>query len=87
VSDNPRQREDLDVNEADDGLIIYDGATDRVHHLNVSATLVFELCTGENDEDRIVALVDGAFELGGDATAEAETRACLDQLRTEGLIR
>lgn len=83
--DRPRQTEGLEVNEAEDGLIIYDATADRVHHLNVSATVVFELCTGEHDDDRIVALVDEAFAL--DASATAETRACLAQLRAEGLIR
>ena len=82
--DRPRQTEGLEVNEAEDGLIIYDTAADRVHHLNVSATVVFELCTGDNDDDAIVTLVDAAFAL--DASAAVETRACLAQLRAEGLI-
>ena len=82
--DPPRQAEGLEVNEAEDGLIVYDAAANRVHHLNVSATVIFELCTGENDEERIVALVDQAFAL--DASAAEETRAGLAQLRAEGLI-
>ncbi|MGH9028848.1 MAG: hypothetical protein ACRDV4_04455, partial [Acidimicrobiales bacterium] len=49
----PRARGDLDVNEVPDGLVIYDEKTDRVHYLNLTAALVFCLCTGENDEPTI----------------------------------
>jgi hypothetical protein len=79
------QRADLEVNEAADGLVVYDPEQERVHHLNRSASLVFELCTGENSEDTIVELVGRAFGL--DEPPAAEVRDCLASLTHEGLVR
>jgi hypothetical protein len=80
-----KQRADLEVNEAADGLVVYDPEQERVHHLNRSASLVFELCTGENDEDTIVELVGRAFGL--DEPPATEVRDCLASLAHEGLVR
>jgi hypothetical protein len=79
------QAGDLDVHEVEDGLVIYDLANDRVHYLNETASLVFALCTGEHSDARIVELIGLAWELP--QPPDAEVRACLAQLRDEGLIR
>ncbi len=76
---------DLDVHEVEDGLVIYDLKTERVHYLNETATIVFALCTGEHDDARIAELVGIAWQLG--EPPQAEVAACLAQLRGEGLIR
>jgi putative component of toxin-antitoxin plasmid stabilization module len=60
----PSARADLDVNEVPDGLIIYDGESDRVHYLNHTAALIFCLCTGENSEATIAEQVCESFTLG-----------------------
>ena len=65
--------------------MIYDLANDRVHYLNETASLVFALCTGEHSDVRIVELIGLAWELP--QPPDAEVRACLAQLRDEGLIR
>jgi hypothetical protein len=86
VSDRaPEPAPGLDVHEVEDGLVIYDVETDRVHYLNATASLVFALCTGGHDDDQIVELVGQAWELPD--PLEAEARACLVQLREEGVIR
>jgi len=81
----PQAADDLDVHEVADGLVVYDLASDRVHYLNETASLVFALCTGEHDESRIAQLVGRAWRLP--QPPEAEVAACLSQLRSEGLIR
>ena len=53
-----------------DGLVVYDTATSRVHYLNATATLVFEVGDGTRSTD----------ELLGDrarAAAQAERAAML----------
>jgi hypothetical protein len=42
----PRTRDELIVAEIDDELVVYDPATDALHHLNPAASLVFGLCDG-----------------------------------------
>jgi Coenzyme PQQ synthesis protein D (PqqD) len=74
---------DLDVNEVPDGYIIYQTAVDRVHYLNNTAAIVFELCDGARDADDIVSRVKKMFE---DA-AEDEVEACIQNLLKEGLVQ
>ena len=60
----PRQADGLEVNEADDGLVIYDPATDVVHHLNPTASLIFDLCDGTRTPGAIADAVAETFHLG-----------------------
>lgn len=64
--------------------MIFEPTSRRVHHLNVTATLVFELCTGDNGVDQIVDIVRTAF--GVPDTEAAEIIAVVDSLRTEKLV-
>jgi hypothetical protein len=80
----PRVRVDLDINEVPDGLIIYDGKSDRVHYLNHTAALIFCLCTGTNDEAAIAEQVAQSFSL--DHLPNPETESCLADFQREGLL-
>ena len=59
--------EGLDVNEVPDGYVIYQTEADRVHYLNKTAAIVFELCDGARGTDDIVARVSKMFEVEGTA--------------------
>ena len=60
---NPIRSEGLEVDEADDGLVVFDPRTDTVHHLNPSASVIFDLCDGSRDADAIAALLAEVYEL------------------------
>jgi PqqD family protein of HPr-rel-A system len=81
----PRQRESLEVNEADDGLVVYDADSDTVHHLNASAAVIFELCNGTRDAEEIARILAEAYGLG--APPIDDTLAGLGELVDRGLIR
>jgi Coenzyme PQQ synthesis protein D (PqqD) len=85
VSDTPQVVEGLDVHEVEDGLVVYDAATDRVHYLNASAALVFTLCDGDRSIADIDALVRAVWRLD-DARADGVTD-CVARLRDEGVLR
>ena len=76
--------EGLDVNEVPDGYVIYQTAADRVHYLNKTAAIVFELCDGGRGAEDITACVAEMFELG--RTADGEIEACIQSLLKEGLV-
>jgi hypothetical protein len=78
------QASNLDVHEVPDGYVIYQTEQDRVHYLNNSAAVIFELCDGKHGSDDIVALVADAFELA--PSMHAEIRSGLDSLVREGLV-
>jgi PqqD family protein of HPr-rel-A system len=84
MSDRPRQAESLEVNEAEDGLVVYDARQDQVHHLNPSAAVIFDLCDGSRSVDEIAAVLADLYGL--DAPPVTETQAGLDELATRGLI-
>ena len=76
--------DDLDVNEVPDGYVIYQTAADRVHYLNKTAAIVFELCDGVRGADDIVARMSSMFELQG--AADGEIEASIQSLLKEGLV-
>jgi Coenzyme PQQ synthesis protein D (PqqD) len=81
----PTRATDLDIHEVEDGLVVYQPARDRVHYLNQTSAVVFELCTGKNTEDVIVGLVQAAWGL--DHPPRNEVMTCLTQLRDEEIVR
>lgn len=74
----------LDVNEVPDGYVIYQTARDRVHYLNKTAAIVFELCDGARGPDDIIARVNQIFELTTET--DGEIQACIQSLLKEELV-
>lgn len=79
-----RSVDGLDVNEVDDGLVVYDGDRDRVHYLNPTAGVVFALCNGEHPEAELPTRVREVF--GTPEPSDDEVAECLAKLRAEGLV-
>lgn len=80
----PRRVEDLDVHEVEDGYVVYDERTDRVHYVNATAVLVLELCDGERNTEEIAGLVKKAFGL--ETVPIVEVAECLTTLAAEKLV-
>lgn len=81
----PTVTDGLDVNEVDDGLVVYDEVSDRVHYLNPTASIVFALCDGEHDHAAMAGVLAEAFHL--DEPPAAAVDDALRQLAREGLLR
>lgn len=84
TSNEPRRVDGLEAHEVEDGLVVYQDATDRVHYLNPVAAVVFELCDGSRTQTEIEGLVGAAWGLAD--PPHAEVQACLEQFRTEGIV-
>jgi hypothetical protein len=84
ASSRPRRVPGLDVNELDDGLIVFRESRDSVHHLNHTAAFVLELCDGSRTSTDIAALLAEAYELPEPPIAEAED--CIRSLSEQGLV-
>jgi len=85
ATSRPDKTGGLEINPVTDGYIIYQAARDRVHYLNQTAALVFELCNGRNSSDDLARMVQDAWQLASPPLEEVTD--CLDSLRKEGLIR
>jgi len=85
TSERPQIAEGLEINEVDDGLIVYQESIERVHHLNPTASVVFQLCDGSRDAGAIAATVGELFGL--EDVPDEEVQSCLSRFVREGLVR
>ncbi|MFP3907393.1 MAG: PqqD family protein [Acidimicrobiales bacterium] len=84
ADNRPVARDDIEIYEADDGLLIYDLQRDRAHHLNSTAGIIFSMCTGQTTVDDMVGHLQEAFGLP--QPPQDEVLTCLEDLRGEGLL-
>ena len=77
--------EGLEVNEVPDGRVVYQASRERVHYLNPTALVVFELCAEKIPLAAIARFLEDAYQLG--APPLAEVRACMASLLKEELVR
>lgn len=74
----------LEVSQVPDGATVYQADRERVHFLNPTALIVFELCGMGKSAGEIEDFVTDAFGL---ATAPTEEiHRCLQSLVDEGLV-
>ncbi|MGH2875921.1 MAG: PqqD family protein [Solirubrobacteraceae bacterium] len=80
----PVQSAGLEIIPTADGYVVYDSGRDRVHYLNHTAALILEFATGKNSDERIVRMLQSAYDLP--EPPRQEVHECLEQLRAEGLV-
>ena len=80
----PTKAPELEVNSVADGYIVYQPDRNRVHYLNQTAALVFELCNGNNTVAEMPKILQSLYDLV--ASPAEEVAECLASLRNEGLI-
>lgn len=77
--------EGLEITHAPDGYVIYNAAAEKVHYLNPTAGIVYELCDGATSAQAIGEFLKTAYEL--DAAPLDMVRDCLISLLEQGLVR
>lgn len=82
---HPELTDGLDVHEVDDGLVVYDLGTDRVHYLNPTASVLITFCDGTRTVDELAEIVRDAWSL--DQAPVDDVAQCLAKLRDEGVLR
>jgi coenzyme PQQ synthesis protein D (PqqD) len=81
----PKTREDLDVVELGDEAVVYDGRSGRLHHLNATAWLVFQLYDGSATIKQTAEDLAGAFDLPA-GEVERRVRAVHREFREAELL-
>jgi len=76
--------EGIEINRVPDGAMVYHGDRERVHFLNPTALIVFELCGLDKTAGEIEAFLADAFGLA--ASPIEAVRECLASLLEEGLV-
>jgi hypothetical protein len=85
MNEFPKLAENLEINEVEDGYVIYQKEKDKVHYLNKTAVLILECCTGVNSITQIGKIVQEAYNLF--ENPEKEVIDCLNKLYEEELIK
>ncbi|MDF2983558.1 MAG: PqqD family protein [Devosia sp.] len=74
----------IEVNRVPDGAMVYQNERERVHFLNPTALIVFELCGLDKTAGEIEAFIADAFGL--DVAPTEAVKECLVSLLDEGLV-
>jgi hypothetical protein len=69
----------------DDEILLYHAGLTRTVHLNPTASLIWQLCTGDRSAETIATLVADAYPDGG-PEVRADVHATLDRLSRDGVI-
>ena len=81
LSSLPRPRSGLQYRRLVDGAMLYDPTTERVHHFNLTAALVWERCGEGVPASEIAAELSALYEVESISAAEDVERLVDDFLR------
>jgi Trypsin-co-occurring domain 2/Coenzyme PQQ synthesis protein D (PqqD) len=84
LPERPARAEGLEVAEVADGLMVYQGDPECVHHLNNTAAIVFELCDGQSTVPQISEQVAAVF--GFDSVPAGVTEECIADLLSKSIV-
>lgn len=73
-----------EISQVPDGCVIYQSSRERVHFLNPTAVVVYELVAAGKPVAEIVTFLRDAFDLG--EPPEEAVRACIESMSREQLI-
>jgi hypothetical protein len=85
MHERPKKSDGLEIDEVEDGFVIYQPDRDRVHYLNPTANLILELCDGSLTAEQIADLIAQTFEMAAPPSQEVEE--ALAKLEAEGLTQ
>jgi PqqD family protein of HPr-rel-A system len=84
MHDLPTRSDGFEIDEVEDGFVVYQPGRARVHYLNPTAKLILELCDGTLTAAQIAGLIEDAFGLP--AAPRQEVDDALAKLEAEGLV-
>jgi len=81
----PRKRVDLIVKKMGEETILYDENANEVHSLNVTASLIWDLCDGQRDLTGIAGEVLSQFDID-ESSALSDVKKTLRDFQKKGLL-
>ncbi len=80
-----RKRPDLLIEEIEDEVVIYDPRTQRIHHLNPMASIIWELCEVCSSPKEIAKEIVDVLKTDS-STVEKDVQETLGSLQRKGLL-
>ena len=84
MAECPKQVDALNMTTVEDGLVVKDHTSNRVHYLNHTAGFVLMLCDGKKSIHKIASLLRSQFELA--ESPEDEVAEIIEQFLKEKLV-
>lgn len=84
MHDRPIKSDGFEIDEVEDGFVVYQPGRARVHYLNPTAKLILELCDGTLTPAQIAGMIEEAFGLPEPPAQEVDD--ALAKLSAEGLV-
>jgi hypothetical protein len=84
MNDKPLRAEGVELEQMSEGFMAMQTELGRVHYMNHTAAIVFELCDGETTEDAIALALQELYDL--DAPPRETVTSCLATLREQKLV-
>ena len=85
MTEKPKVRDDLTVVVLDGEAVIYDDETGDLHHLNPTATIVFQLCDGSGTVPELAIDIADVFAFDG-AEMQRQVEALVEGFGVAGLL-
>lgn len=83
----PAARPDLVLRKAADQWLLFDATGTELHVMNLTATLVWSLCTGEHSVQQIAESLAAAYPSQPRESLRDEVRRVLEQFTRSGLLQ
>jgi len=82
----PVVREDLQYRELDDGGVVYDTTSERIHTLNLTAAFIWNCCDGSHTLSQIASELCQPAKVSLEKALE-DVREAITYFQKEGLLR
>ena len=76
---------EVEITDVPDGRVVYQASRDKVHYLNPTAIIVFELCGAGQSVGGVADFLKDAYGL--DAPPTEAVKTCIRSLLDEDLLR
>ncbi len=71
LDDKPNRNESCHMEELDDEVLLYNPANNKTLYINKSASVIWQLCNGEQSVEDIIKMIQEAYP-GDDDSLEAD---------------
>ena len=85
LDDKPLKNDDCRMEELDDEILIYHPGNNKTLYINKSASIIWQLCTGEQTVADIIGLINDAYPTQP-GNLEQDVIATLTELRENGAV-
>ena len=86
MTERPRARRDLVLQEVGREGMLYDRAGERIHILNVTALAIWKACDGARDLDALTDLIGGRFTSTDGQDIRGDIGKLLSDFEERGLL-